>query len=55
MAKAASTKKAPVKKKAPAKEPNNAQSAWKWQMGGLIAGIIVAIISTTEPGKQVCE
>lgn len=56
MAKPASTKKSPAKKEiAPKKEPNAAQPAFKWQMGGLIAGIIVAIISTTEPGQQVRE
>lgn len=56
MAKPASTMKAPVKKKATKKEPNaDSNPAFKWQMGGLIAGIIVALISTTEPGQQVCE
>lgn len=47
-----SAKKAPAKEDVPKLEtPPN--SAMKWQMGGLIAGIIVAIISTTEPGLQV--
>lgn len=50
MAKPISTKKAPVKKKAP---PNAQPPALKWQMGGLIAGIVVAILSTTEPGQKV--
>lgn len=54
MVKVASPKKAPVKKKAPKKE-SNAQPALKWQLGGLIAGIVVAIVSMTEPGQQVCE
>lgn len=49
-------KKSPVKKEvAPKKEPNAQPAAFKWQVGGLIAGIIVAIISTTEPGQQVRE
>lgn len=45
------------------KQPKNASggrgaapssnSAFKWQLGGLIAGIVVALVSTTAPGQQV--
>jgi len=57
MAKAASTKKVPAKKstaKEKAKEAKN-QAALKWQVGGLIAGIVVALLAKTEPGQQVRE
>lgn len=57
---AASVKKAGAvkqpKKAAPqsGKETDSrANSALKWQLGGLIAGIVVALVSTTEPGQQV--
>ncbi|CAB1105756.1 unnamed protein product [Ectocarpus sp. CCAP 1310/34] len=50
MAKAA-TKTTPAKKNVPKKDLA-ANPAFKWQMGGLIAGIIVALASTTEPGRQ---
>lgn len=30
-----------------------AQPALRWQFGGLIAGVAVAILSATQPGKQV--
>eukprot|EP00752_Nemacystus_decipiens_P008301 g7421.t1 len=52
MAKSASSKKPTAKNKQAPKKDTNAQPAFKWQMGGLIAGIIVAIVSTTEPGQQ---
>lgn len=57
---AASTKKAgPGKKTSDAAPSSNgatrANPALKWQLGGLIAGILVALISTTEPGQQVRE
>ncbi|CAM9332570.1 unnamed protein product [Ectocarpus sp. 13 AM-2016] len=47
----ATTKTPPAKKNVPKKDPA-ANPAFKWQMGGLIAGIIVALASTTEPGRQ---
>ncbi|CBN75608.1 conserved unknown protein [Ectocarpus siliculosus] len=47
----ATTKNPPTKKNVPKKDPA-ANPAFKWQMGGLIAGIIVALASTTEPGRQ---
>lgn len=28
---------------------------FRWQMGGLIAGIVVALLAAAEPGKQVCH
>ncbi|CAM9829612.1 unnamed protein product [Pylaiella littoralis] len=54
---AASTKKAgPGKKTSDAAPSSNgatrANPALKWQLGGLIAGILVALMSTTEPGQQ---
>lgn len=45
-------KKPPAKENVAKKDPA-ANPAFKWQMGGLIAGIIVALVSTTEPGRQV--
>lgn len=50
----ATTKKPPAKKNVPKNDPAP-NPAFKWQMGGLIAGIIVALASTTEPGRQVSQ
>lgn len=52
MAKPAVAKAAASKKKQPQKEPF-AQPALRWQLGGLIAGVAVAILSSTQPGKEV--
>lgn len=54
-----------AKKAGPGKQPKNASPrregggaarsnpALKWQLGGLIAGVVVALLSTTAPGQQV--
>ena len=55
--KAAATKaksdKATANKKNEKTKAPNANPALRWQLGGLIAGVIVAIISSTEPGEKV--
>lgn len=52
MAKPAVSKPSVSKNKKPKSDPP-AQPALRWQLGGLIAGVAVAILSSTEPGKQV--
>ena len=52
MAKPAAAKTAASKKKQPQKE-SSTQPALRWQLGGLIAGVAVAILSSTQPGKEV--
>lgn len=52
MAKPTAAKNAASKNKQPQKEPSG-QPALRWQLGGLIAGVAVAILSSTQPGKEV--
>ena len=57
MAKSSSAKKVTTKKPAAQQQqqPQEAKSqpALKWQLGGLIAGIVVALLAKTEPEQQV--
>lgn len=53
MAKPANSDKATASKMKQKKKLPQENPALRWQLGGLIAGVIVAIISMTEPGKKV--
>lgn len=53
MAKPAVVKPAPSKKKNGTKKNYSADPALRWQLGGLIAGVAVALLAATQPGKKV--
>lgn len=41
------------KKKRPEKKYGLSDPAFRWQLGGLVAGVLVAFWSSTQHGKQV--
>lgn len=53
MAKPSGAKSTGAKKNKKNETPAIAPAAFRWQLGGLIAGVVVALLASTEPGKKV--